>query len=86
MPNIVANCVVLDDLCIVNNEVVEDKWIVEVKNKQARRVSKGEIQEESELWGERVEFVEMKRNILAREDIMIANEINDVEKHLFLLE
>lgn len=41
-----------------------------VKKKLARRISKGEIQDDSEFRRERVEIVEVKRKILAREDAL----------------
>ena len=36
MPDIVATCVVLDNLCIVNKEGIEDDWIVEAENKLSK--------------------------------------------------
>ena len=31
MPDIVATCIMLHNLCIVNNEGVEEEWIFEAK-------------------------------------------------------
>jgi len=36
MLDIVATCIVLYNLCIVNNEGIEEEWIVEAKKKLAR--------------------------------------------------
>ena len=61
MPNIVATCVVLHNLCIVNKEGIEEDWIVEAENKLSRRIGEGEG---SELRDERVGIVEVKRMML----------------------
>ena len=61
MPNIVATCVVLHNLCIVNKEGIEENWIVEAENKLSRRIGEGEG---SELRDERVGIVEVKRMML----------------------
>lgn len=45
MPDIVATCIMLHNLCIVNNEGVEEEWIFEAKNKSCRRMNEGEIRE-----------------------------------------
>ena len=85
MPDIVATCIVLHNLCIVNNEGIEDEWIVEAETKLAKRISEGEIRDGSELRGERAGLAEVKRRIIAREDAPIADEENDVETDLFIL-
>jgi hypothetical protein len=85
IPDIVATCIVLHNLCIVNNEGIEEDWIVEAKNKLSRRIDEGEIHEGSELREERAGIVEVKRRMLAIEDAPIANEINDEETEIFLL-
>ena len=33
MPDIVAACIVLHNICIVNNEGIEEDWIIEAKSK-----------------------------------------------------
>jgi hypothetical protein len=48
-------------LRIINNEGIEDKWIIEAKNKLARRFSEGEIQDNSELQGEKTRPTKVKR-------------------------
>lgn len=48
MFDIVPTCIIFDNLCIINNEGIEDEWIVEIENKWARRVREGEIQNGSE--------------------------------------
>jgi hypothetical protein len=45
MPDIVATCIILHNLCIMNNEGIEEKWIIEAKNILATRVIEGELQE-----------------------------------------
>ena len=79
MPDIVATCVVLHKLCIVNKEDIEKYWIVEAENKLSRRIGEGLIWEDSELRGERARITEMKRRVLATEDAPIAGEWNDEE-------
>ena len=44
MLNIVVTCIILYNLCIVNNIGIEDEWIVEAKNKSSRKINEGEIQ------------------------------------------
>ena len=78
MPDIVATCMVLYNLCILNNKGIEDKWIIEVENKLARKISKEEIQDDSELRVEKYGFAKVKRKILVREDAPIANEVIDI--------
>jgi hypothetical protein len=85
MPDIVATCIVLHNLCIVNNEGIEEDWIVEAESKLARRMIEGEIREGSELRGERAGIAEVRRRILANEDVPIADEVNDEETEIFLL-
>ena len=85
MPDIVATCIVLHNICIVNNEGIEEDWIIEAENKLARRIIEGEVGEGSELRGERAGIAEVRRRILAREDVPIADEENDEETNLFLL-
>lgn len=38
MPDIVATCIILHNLYIVNNEGIEEDWIVEVEKKPAKRI------------------------------------------------
>ena len=64
-------------------EGIEDEWIVEAKNKLARRVSEKGIRNGSEHRRERAEIVKVKLKILAREDTLIANEVIDVDLHYF---
>lgn len=42
---IIATCIVLHNLCIVNNECIKDNWIVKAKFKLATRIIKGELRE-----------------------------------------
>ena len=85
MPDIVAACIVLHNICIVNNEGIEEDWIIEAKNKVSRRIIKGKVREGSELRGEIARIAEVRRRILVREDMPIADEENDEETNLFLL-
>ena len=79
MPDIVATCVVLHNLCIVNKEGIEEDWIVEAENKLSRRIGDGEIREGSELRGERAGIAEVKRRMLGTEDAPITDKVNDEE-------
>ena len=85
MHDIVAACIVLHNICIVNNKGIEEDWIIEAESKLARRIIESEICEGSELRGERVGIVEVRKMILAREDVLIADEKNDAETYSFLL-
>jgi hypothetical protein len=85
MPDIVAACIVLHNICIVNNEGIEGYWIIEAESKLARWIIEGDVRENSELRGEKTGIAEVRKKILAREDVPIADEENDVETNLFLL-
>jgi hypothetical protein len=85
MPDIVATCIVLHNLCIVNKEGLEEDWIVEAENKLSRRIDEGGIREGSELREEMVGIAEVKRRMLATEDAPITDEVNDKETKIFLL-
>ena len=64
MPNIIATCIVLHNLCIVNNEGIEEYWIVEAKNKLAKRNTEGKLRECNEMRGGKTRIVEMKIKIM----------------------
>ena len=85
MPDIVAAYVVLHNICIVNNEGIEEYWIIEAESKLARKIIEGEICEGNELREEKARIAEVRRRILAREDVPITDEENDAETNLFLL-
>ena len=85
MHDIVAVCIVLHNICIINNEGIKEYWIIEVESKLARRIIEGEVREGSELRGERIGITEVQRKIIVREDVPIADEDNDAETTLFLL-
>ena len=83
MPDIVATCVVLHNLCIMNKECIEEDWIVEAKIKLSRKIGEGEIREGSELRGKRAGLAEVKRRMLGTEDVLIADEVNNEETQFF---
>jgi len=85
MPDIVAACIVLHNICIVNNEGIEEDWIIEAESKLPRRIIEGDVREDSELRGKKAGIAEVRRMILAREDVPIADEENDAETYSFLL-
>jgi hypothetical protein len=85
MSDIVAACIVLHKKCIVNNEGIEEDWIIEAESKLAKRIIEGGVREGSELRGKRAGIAEVQRKILAREDMPIADEENDADTNLFLL-
>ena len=82
MPDIVATCIVLHNICIVNNEGIEEDWIIEAESKLARKIIEGEVGEDSVLRGEKTEIIEVRRRILAWEDMPIADEENDAKTNL----
>ena len=84
MLDIVATSMTLHNLCIVNNEGIEEDWIIKVDNKLAAIVTKGELWEGSELREEKAESADVKRKILARDDAPIPDKVNDVDAYLFL--
>jgi hypothetical protein len=49
MPDITATCIILHNLCIVNNKDSEEEWITEAENKLATRVTERNLWERSEL-------------------------------------
>ena len=49
MSDIVATCIVLHNLCIMNNKGIKEDWIVEAKNKLTRKIIEEELREGSEL-------------------------------------
>ena len=85
MHDIVAACIVLHNICIVNNEGIEKNQIIEAENKLARRIIEGEVRDDSELREERVGITEVRRRILAMKNVSIADEENDTKTYLFLL-
>ena len=80
MPNIIAICIVLHDLCTFNNKKLKVNGLLK---KKFGRVCEQKIQEGNEQWGERVELVEVIVKILIRINALITNVINDVERKLF---
>ena len=84
MHDIVASCIILHNICIVNNKGIEEDWIIEAESKLARRIIEDEICEGSELRGKIAEIVKVRRMILAREDVPIVDEENNAETYLFL--
>lgn len=77
MPNIIATCIVLHNLCIVINESIEEEWIIEAKNKLATRV----IELRKKITG----LAKVNRKIMTRDDTLIPEEVNNVQNNLFLL-
>lgn len=61
MLDIIVTYIVLHNLCIVNNERIEEEWIVGAKKQKGKRITEHELQENSELWGEKTKIVEVKR-------------------------
>jgi hypothetical protein len=51
MNDIVAACIVLHNICIVNNEGIKEYWIIEAESKLARRIIEGGVREDNELQG-----------------------------------
>lgn len=78
MPDILTTCIVLPNSYVVNNNQIEDEWIVEAYNKSIKRVSKGETQEGNELREKIDRFPKVKINVIAREDFPIVDEVNNV--------
>ena len=43
MSDIVAACIILYNICIVNNEGIEEDWIIEAESKLAKRIIEGDV-------------------------------------------
>lgn len=84
MSDIVTTWIVLHSLCMVNNEKIEDERIFEANNKLARKINEENLQKDGELQREKIGHVEVKRKILASEDVLIVDEVNNVETYLFI--
>ena len=69
MSDIVAICIVLHNICIINNEGIEEDWIIEVESKLARIINEGDVREDSELRGEIIVITKVRRRILARKNV-----------------
>ena len=80
-----AMYMILHNLCILNNECIEEDQIVEAENKLVTSVIEEGLREGSESHGERVGIADMKRIFLARDDVPIQDEANDVETKLFFI-
>ena len=77
MSDIVATCVVLHNLCIVNKKGIEEEWIVEAENKLSRRIGERKIRESSKVWGEMARIAEVNKRMLGTEVAPITDEVND---------
>ena len=82
MLDIVATSMTLHNLCIVNNEGIEEDWIIKVDNKLAAIVTKGELWEGSELQRKRAGLAEVQRKIVVIYDAPILDEVNNIEIYL----
>ena len=49
MFDVVVACIILHNICIVNNKGIEEDWIIESENKLARRIIKDIVREGSKL-------------------------------------
>ena len=85
MPDIVAACIILHNICIVNYEGIEEYWIIKAESKLTRRIIEVEVRENSELREEIAGITKVRRKILAREDVPIVDKENDAGTYLFLL-
>jgi hypothetical protein len=66
MLDIVAACILLHNICIVNNEGIEKDWILKVESKLIRRIIEGDVREGSELRGEKAGIAEVRRIIRSK--------------------
>lgn len=79
MHDIISICIVLHNLCILNNKIIRNEWIVEAENKLVMRVYKGEIWKDTHLYEGRARLVDMKKEWLkARADATIEDEVHDI--------
>ena len=74
MPSIITTCIVLYNLFIVKNKGIENESIG-IEKKITRRVTDGK---KNEIQEEKTKFAEMREIILARKDVPIADEVNDI--------
>ena len=73
MLNIISAYIIFHNICIVNNEGIED-WIIEAESKLTRRIIEGDVKEDSELRGEKFGIAKVRRKILARKNVPITYE------------
>ena len=81
---IVAMYMILHNLCILNNECIIEGQIVKAENKLVTSVIEEGLRKGIESQGEKAGIAEVKRIVLARDDVPIPDEVNDVETNLFL--
>ena len=80
-------CIMLHNLCIINNEGIEEDWTVEAKIKTSYKSYWWRFTRKKMNYGsiKKNDTLEVKRWILDKDDVPILNNINDVEKNIFLL-
>ena len=83
VPDLVATCIVLHNLCISMNNGFNENWILE--EQLQRRIEIGALKEGQELRCERVSIHEVKNRISYRKNLEFTDDINDEEVETFLV-
>lgn len=89
VPDVVATCIILHNICIRSSDVFNRDWIKVAEEDLERRVIEGHVVAGQELRGERIAIAEVRRRIgIGREEpITIAEEdYGEVEKLFFIKE
>jgi hypothetical protein len=85
VPDLVATCIVLHNLCITMNDGFNENWISEAEEQLQRKIEIGALKEGQELRCERASIHEVKNRISYRENSEFTDDIDDGEVEAFLM-
>jgi hypothetical protein len=87
VPDVVASCIILHNICIISADVFDREWIKVAEEDLERREIEGQIAAGQELRGERTAIAEVRRRIGIgrKEPITIAEEDYGEAENLFLI-
>ena len=85
VPDLVATCIVLYNLCITMNDGFNENWISEAEEQLQRKIEIGALKEWQELRCKRASIYEVKNRISYRENSEFTDDIDDGEVEAFLV-
>ena len=85
VPDLVATCIVLHNLCITMNDGFNENWISKAEEQLQRKIKIGALKEGQELRCERASIHEVKNRISYRENSEITDDIDDGEVEAFIV-
>jgi hypothetical protein len=85
VPDLVATCIVLHNLCITMNDGFNENWISEAEEQLQRRIEIGALKELQELRCKKASIHEVKNRISYRENSELTNDIDDGEVETFVV-